>query len=387
MLAKRLESLNPYVPGEQPKDRVYIKLNANENPYPPSPAVPKAITEALNTASHLLALYPDPDATELRKSFAQMLNKTGGVLCNGHQFLSGERQGDFHITPDMVFCGNGTDEVLSFIFYSFFGSEAPLVLPECTYSFYPVYAGFYNIPLKRIPLKSNWSFDINAMMSEVKKDSCGMIFANPNAPTGIGLSCTDIEKMLQDYPSDKVMVVDEAYVDFGGETVLPLLSKYKNLVVVRTSSKSMSFAGMRLGFAIAHPDLIKAIKRVKDSFNHFPVDNIACIAGCAACRDPLYYCNTAESVVKTRGIFVEKISKAGWTVLPSQTNFVMATLVDTDGNVLISGSQAYQKIKEAGILVRLFSTLGIENFLRITIGTDEQMEQLAAVMSEIALIK
>jgi histidinol-phosphate aminotransferase len=387
MLAKRLESLNPYVPGEQPKDRVYVKLNANENPYPPSPAVSKAITEAVNTRSHLLALYPDPDSTELRQSFAQMLNKTGGVFCNGHQYLVGEKESDFHITPDMVFCGNGTDEVLSFIFYSFFGSEAPLVLPEFTYSFYPVYAGFYNIPLKRIPLKSDWSFDINTMMSEVKKDSCGMIFANPNAPTGIGLSCKNIEKMLQDYPSDKVMVVDEAYVDFGGETVLPLLSKYKNLVVVRTSSKSMSFAGMRLGFAIADPELIKAIKTVKDSFNHFPVDNIACIAGCAACTDPVYYCNTAKSVVTTRDIFVEKIVKAGWTVIPSQTNFVMATLVDKDGTLLISGQEAYQKIKNTGILVRHFSTRGIENYIRISIGTDEQMEQLAAVMSEMALIK
>lgn len=364
MFAKRMNELQPYKPGEQPKDRVYIKLNANENPYEPSPAV----MDALKTVEpSSLGLYPDPDSNELKKAIAHSLNKTHGVLVKAKD----QKDLPFEISSDMIFCGNGSDEVLSFVFYAFFDSDKPLVSPEFSYSFYPVYAGYYGIELKKVPLKADFSLDTEKMLAI---DSCGMIFANPNAPTGIALSYDEIRKMLLAYPKDKVFVVDEAYTDFSEHTVLPLLAEFKNLLIIRTFSKSMSFAGMRLGYAIGDPSLIQALITVKNSFNHFPNDVLNQKVGIAACSDTGWYSENCKKIIKTRDEFASKLKENGWTVLPSSTNFV---LTSKDG---FSGLEVYEKIKKEGILVRYFDVDVIRSFVRITIGTDEQMEQLAEIM-------
>lgn len=367
MFAKRLQKLQPYKPGEQPKDRDYIKLNANENPYPPSPKVKEVFKDI---PLQKLALYPDPDSHLLKQAIARSLNKTGGVL------LPAEDQPSlaFEITEDMIFCGNGSDEVLSFVFYAFFDSDKPLVSPEFSYSFYPVYAGYYGIDLKKVPLKEDFSLDTEAMLAI---DSTGMIFANPNAPTGRALSYDEIESMLKVYPKDKVFVVDEAYTDFSGHTVLPLLKKYENLLVIRTFSKSMSFAGMRLGFAIGAPALIEALTTTKNSFNHFPTDAFCQASAIAACSDIEWYSENCRKIMNTRDSFCKALVDSGWNVIPSMTNFL---LVSKEG---MSGKEIYESIKKKGILVRFFDVDVIRNFVRITIGTDEQMNKLLDVMKKL----
>lgn len=369
MISKRIENLKPYVPGEQPKDRPYIKLNANENPYPPPKSVAKKISSVLKKNCGDVMLYPDPDSIELKQSYADFLNESGGVL-SAPQKLS------YNLTHENIFAGNGSDEVLSFIFYAFFDQANPVVIPEHTYSFYPVYAGFYDIPLKKIPLNADFSVDVDAML-DAGKTSTGMIFANPNAPTGIALSLKTIREMLDNYPKDKVFVVDEAYADFGTESALTLLPEYPNLLIVRTSSKSLSFAGMRLGFAVASPELISVLTTVKNSFNHFPVDRLTQSAGIAACKELKYYSNTTKKIVKVRDSFSDFLRNKGWTVLPSNTNFVLAKRPN------VPGKDVYEFIKKQGILVRYFSIPVICDFVRITIGTKEQMEQLESIMAEI----
>lgn len=373
MLAKRLEQLNPYVPGEQPKDRDYIKLNANENPYQPSEKVIKAIKDAVDCHPQNIGLYPDPDVNELRSAIADMLNATGGVFANDK---ASEKLG-FKITPDMIFCGNGSDEVLSFVFYTFFDSDRPLVFPEHTYSFYPVYCGYYNIPMNKIPLKADWTLDKDAMLEQANKTDSATIFANPNAPTGIALTTEEIAQMIEKAPKDKVFIVDEAYADFGKESALPLLAKYENLVIVRTFSKSLSFAGMRLGYVVANPKLIEAVFTVKNSFNHFPVDFIAKTAGVASCKDYPYYAECAKKVVEQRDSFTKFLRDRNWFVIDSQTNFVFAC---KEGR---TGDEIYQAAKKDGILIRLFKTKGIENMVRITIGTKEQMDKLKKTLEEL----
>lgn len=386
MVSERIKKLNPYVPGEQPKDRPYIKLNANENPYPPSPLVKKAVKAAAKKYPQKMALYPDPDSTELKKAIASMLNQCGGVLART-QVSGGKKNGTgaktepspadrlpFTVTPDMIFTGNGSDEVLSFVFYAFFDSNRELILPEHTYSFYPVYAGFYDIPLKKVPLKEDWTLDREKMLALAKEKNSSIIFANPNAPTSLGLTREEIRSMLKEAPKDRIFVVDEAYVDFGGESSLPLLAEFKNLVIVRTFSKSMCGAGLRLGYVVASPELIDCITTVKNSFNHFPVDFMTQQAGIASCSDTGYYAECAKTVAFERDEFIDFLRKNGWYVLDSQTNFVFCK---KDG---LSGDEAYKKIKEKGILVRHFSTKGIEDYLRITIGTREQMAALCSVM-------
>ena len=379
MLAKRLDNLHPYVPGEQPKDRDYIKLNANENPYPPHPSVGLAIKEAVDSSLPRLGLYPDPDANALRSAIADMLNETGGVLCSAN--ISGdtcspapESAIPFKVTPEMIFCGNGSDEVLSFVFYTFFDSDRPLVMPEHTYSFYPVYCGYYNIPMMRVPLTAEWELDKKAMLLEAEKNNSSIIFANPNAPTGIALSRGEVAEMISAAPKDRVFIVDEAYCDFGTESCIPLLKDFKNLVIVRTFSKSLSFAGMRLGYVVADPELIQAVFTVKNSFNHFPVDFLAQTAGIASCRASYYYAQNAKAVVEQRSLLTDFLRERGWFVIPSRTNFVFAK---KDG---LSGETVYQAVKKAGILIRHFATPGIEDFVRITIGTPRQMQALTAVL-------
>ncbi|MBR1405208.1 MAG: histidinol-phosphate transaminase [Treponema sp.] len=388
MLSSRMKNLHPYVPGEQPKDRAYIKLNANENPYPPSPKVIKAVRDAAKAHPEKLALYPDPDSNELKEAIADMLNKSGGVLCranleggkqNGSDALVSPSEFDkipFVVTSDMIYAGNGSDEVLSFVFYAFFDSDRKLVLPEHTYSFYPVYGGFYNIPLEKIPLNSDWTLDTQKMLEAAHREDSGIIFANPNAPTSLGLTRDEVREMLKKAPRDKVFVVDEAYVDFGGESSIPLLAEFQNLVIVRTTSKSLCGAGQRLGYLVANKELVNAVTTVKNSLNHFPIDYLAQQAGIAACKDAGYYVKCAQSVAFERDEFIDFLREKGWSVLDSQTNFVFCK---KDG---VNGEAAYKKIKESGILVRRFDTPGIEEYLRITIGTHEQMHALREVMAE-----
>lgn len=376
MYSKKLRDLKPYVPGEQPADRPYIKLNANENAYPPPQPVVDAVNGALSENPLKLARYPDPDSTVLREAIADMLNKTGGVFANSEKAAAALEASGLKITKDMIFCGNGSDEVLSLLFYTFFDSNESVVSPLHSYSFYPVYAGYYDMNLVRVPLKEDFSLDKEAMLAESKK-ACGMIFANPNAPTGIALSTAEVEEMLKKYPEDKAFVVDEAYADFGTESVLPLLAKYKNLVVVRTFSKSLSFAGMRMGFAVASPEAIAAMTTVKNSFNHFPADVLCQTAATAAAKCTDYFCEKSRAIADTRDRFADGLSKAGYFVVPSSTNFVFAR------HPGLSAPEVYAKVKEAGILIRHFNTPGIENFVRITIGTDEQMNSLLKVMEDL----
>lgn len=382
MISNRMKNLHPYVPGEQPKDRVYIKLNANENPYAPSTKVQDAVVDFVKNNPMKLALYPDPDSLELHAAIAEMLNKTGGVLCNavvdGEDVKPSEKDKiPFTVTPEMVYSGNGSDEVLSFVFYAFFDSGKKLVLPEFTYSFYPVYAGFYNIETDVVPMKKDWSLDTNEMLNRASKNGSGLIFANPNAPSGIGLSRAEIREMLLKADKDEIFVVDEAYCDFGGESCIPLLEEFKNLLIVRTFSKSLCGAGMRLGYIVANPELINYVTTVKNSLNHFPIDAVAQIAGVAACKNPAYYCECAKKVADERETFQNFLSEKGWEYIPSRTNFVLVR------NPKVSGEQVYQKIKKEGILVRHFSTKGIEDYVRITIGTKEQMDALKKAMEAI----
>lgn len=372
MLADRLSQLKPYKPGEQPSDREYIKLNANENPYPPPESVADEINWLLTSSRSKLGLYPDPDSTKLREAIAKHLNQTGGVLA------SEKAVSDLHytITPDMIYCGNGSDEVLSFLYYAFFNNDAPLITPEFSYSFYPVYAGFYNIQLKKVPLKADFSLDVEGLLKDA--DTCtGMLFANPNAPTGIALSMKEIRGMLERFPKDRVFVVDEAYADFGTESVLPLLTDFPNLVVVRTFSKSLSFAGLRMGYIVAAPELIRAVTTVKNSVNHFPADIVCQTAAAAACARTDYYRGTTVSIVTTRDEFRNSLLGAGWEVLPSQTNFVFARKPGK------TGREVYEAVKEQGILIRHFDIPGISDFVRITIGTPDQMQLLFEVMESI----
>ena len=344
MFTERLKSLTPYVPGEQPQDRRYIKLNTNENPYPPSPAVGDYLK---SVDPETLRRYPDPQFNELRGALA-------------------ERYG---VGPEQVFVGNGSDEVLSFMFYAFFDSqEGPLLFPEFTYSFYPVYCDFYGIEFKKIALQDDFAVDIDGFLAA--GPSCGIIFPNPNAPTGIGLPLAKIAHLLEHCPRDRVVAVDEAYIDFGGQSVVRLIEKHPNLIVARTFSKSMSLAGLRLGFAMGDPQLIKALYTVKDAFNSYPVDTLAQQAGLLAVKDQAYYDAVTARVIATRESFRKDLERLAWFQMPSAANFVFA------GKQGISGEEIYQGLKAQGILVRYFNVDGLKNYVRITIGTPEEMAAL-----------
>ena len=382
LISNRVRQLNPYVPGEQPKDRVYIKLNANENPYPPSPVVQKAVIDFVQKNPEKLGLYPDPDSLELHAAIADMLNKSGGVLCRARVEGGEVRPSDqdkipFTVTPEMIYTGNGSDEVLSFVFYAFFDSSKRFVMPQFTYSFYPVYAGFYNIPMDQVPLKEDWSLDVDEMLSRAEKNQGGIIFANPNAPTSLGLTRDQVRQMIKKASSDEIFIVDEAYVDFGGESCIPLLAEFKNLVIVRTFSKSLCGAGQRLGYIVANPELVNIVTTVKNSVNHFPLDAVAQVSGKAACGDVAYYAETSRKVAQVRDDFYNFLCDKGFYVLKSQTNFLFAK------HPSISGDELYQKVKAQGLLIRHFNTPGIEDFVRITIGTPEQMSELRKAIEEI----
>ncbi len=365
MFSTRVNNLNPYVPGEQVEGN-YIKLNANENPYDISQKTHNELLQFVQTKKNTFGLYPDPESLKLRKAIAHMLNESGG-------FLTSNSPLNFTIDENMIFCGNGSDEVLSFLFYSFFDSDKELVAPDLTYSFYPVYSDYYSIPLTKIPVKEDWTLDTEKMMSV--DNFGGMIFANPNAPTGIALSVETIESMLENLASDKIMVVDEAYVDFSTQSALPLLQKYKNVVIVRTFSKSFSLAGMRLGYCIAHPEVISTIMKVKNSFNHFPVDTITQELGRLVCSDWNYYAQTAKTIIADRDAFSSALSAHGWQVLESKTNFVMVK-----NEAGISGLDIYEGLKKHSFLVRYFDNPRTKDWVRISIGKTEDMHSLTKIM-------
>ncbi|MCF8146640.1 MAG: histidinol-phosphate transaminase [Deltaproteobacteria bacterium] len=344
MLAERIKKLKPYVPGEQPQDRKYIKLNTNENPYPPTPRIDPYLK---SFDIEKLRLYPDPLFGRLREAIS-------------------ERYG---IHKHQIFVGNGSDEVLAFAFYAFFDSaQGRLLFPEFSYSFYPVYCDFYNIEYRKVPLKADFSLDIEDYLQE--DPSCGMVFPNPNAPTGILLSLEKITELLNRYPEDRVVVIDEAYIDFGGESAVCLIDRFKNLLITRTFSKSMSLAALRLGFAVGDEKLVDALFCVKDSFNSYPADLFAQNIGEIAMKDTDYYAAITEKIIRTRENVAKQLTDMGWDVLPSGANFILAGRKD------LSGETIYSRLKEYGILVRYFHIDGIKRFVRITIGTDEQMAAL-----------
>lgn len=339
-----VHQLAPYVPGEQPKLANLIKLNTNENPYGPSPKVLEAVKFS---ASDKLRLYPDPMSMELRQTIADY----------------------YHVDSDHVFVGNGSDEVLAHIFNGLFQHSAPLLFPDISYSFYPVYCGLYQIDYQTIALNAELEIDI----SDYAIPNSGIIFPNPNAPTGRLLVLSEIEALLK-MNTDTVVVVDEAYIDFGGESAISLVKDYPNLLVTQTFSKSRSLAGLRVGFAIGHPDLIEALVRVKDSFNSYPIDTVASNAAIEAIKDQPYFEQTRQQVISDREWLVSEMTALGFSVLPSAANFVFAIHPSHDAGELAQG------LRQKNIIVRHFNKPRIDQYLRITIGTHNENQQLLAAL-------
>ncbi|RXS98737.1 histidinol-phosphate transaminase [Acinetobacter junii] len=338
-----VRDLEPYVPGEQPKIQNLLKLNTNENPYPPSPKVVDAVQAVLAHQADALRLYPDPDATALKQAIAKQQN----------------------VDVSQVFVGNGSDEVLAHIFKAFFIQQEPILYPDITYSFYPVYSQFFGVQTKQIPLNEKFEIDI----SDYEQENGGIIITNPNAPTSIALGLDKIEQVLKANPN-RVIVIDEAYVDFGAESAVELVSRYENLVVCQTTSKSRSLAGLRVGFAIAQAHLIAALEAVKNSFNSYPIDRFAIAAAVASFEDQDYFQEQCEKVIASREKLVCNLTELGFNVLPSKANFIFAT------HSLHDAAQLAEKLREQGIIVRYFNKPRINQFLRITIGTDEQNQRL-----------
>ncbi|MDC4264746.1 histidinol-phosphate transaminase [Acinetobacter baumannii] len=344
-----VRELEPYVPGEQPKIQNLLKLNTNENPYPPSPKVVEAVQAVLHEQADALRLYPDPDATALKQAIAKQQN----------------------IDVSQVFVGNGSDEVLAHIFKAFFLQDEPILYPDITYSFYPVYSQFFGTKTKEIPLNESFEIDVR----DYTQPNGGVIITNPNAPTSIALSLAEIEQVLQTNP-DRVVVIDEAYVDFGAESAVSLINRYENLVVCQTTSKSRSLAGLRVGFAIAQSHLIAALEAVKNSFNSYPIDRFAIAAAVASFEDQAYFEEQCQKVISSREKLVRDLTELGFNVLPSKANFIFATHSQHDAG------QLAQKLREQGIIVRYFNKPRINQFLRITVGTDEQNARLVQTLKQ-----
>ncbi|MFC5604535.1 histidinol-phosphate transaminase [Sporosarcina koreensis] len=340
----------PYLPGEQLNDPAIIKLNTNENPYPPSPLVKEAIAEQLEGQ---LRLYPSPTADSLRETIAETVG----------------------VSKDEVFIGNGSDEVLAFSFMAFFHPGKPIHFPSITYSFYPVYAKLFNIPYELVRVNEDFTLPAELFFGS----EGGVILPNPNAPTSLYMELSSIESILINNP-DTVVIIDEAYIDFATVSAVELVKSYENLLVVQTTSKSRSLAGLRVGYAIGHPGLIKALVRIKDSFNSYTIDRLALAGATAAFKDRAYFDKTIMKIKETRSRFIETLQEMGFHVLPSQANFVFATHADR------AASDLYLQLKEEGILVRHFNQPGIENYLRISIGTDEQMDCLLRKLEQLLMV-
>ena len=340
----KIKEIEPYVPGEQPKDKKYIKLNTNENPYSPSAKVIEKI-ESMNLKD--LKLYPDPDVSELRKVIAEYFSQ----------------KIDERITKEQIFVGNGSDEVLALIFMTFFNKGDKVYYPDITYSFYPVYADLFNVKEIKIPLNDNFEIEIQKYF---RLDG-HIIITNPNAPTSIALKLNEIEKIVKNNPT-QLVVIDEAYVDFGAESSMKLVNKYDNVLVVQTFSKSRSFAGMRLGYAIGSENIIEGLNRLKFSFNSYTVDRISIEAGIESFKDDDYFVKTNAKIIETREKTVKKLKELGFKVLNSSANFIFIS-----HNKVFAGD-LYKNLKDNGVLVRYFAKDRIDNYLRVTIGTDEDME-------------
>lgn len=335
-----VKTLVPYVPGEQPKLTKLVKLNTNENPYGPSP---KAIEAMRAELTDDLRLYPDPNGDLLKQAVADY----------------------YGVQTRQVFLGNGSDEVLAHIFHGLFQHDLPLLFPDISYSFYPVYCGLYGIDHIQVPLDEQ--FQIRP--ADYARPNGGIIFPNPNAPTGCVLALDAVEQLLQASP-DSVVVVDEAYIDFGGATAISLVDRYPNLLVTQTLSKSRSLAGLRVGLAVGHPDLIEALERVKNSFNSYPLDRLAIVGAAAAFNDKAYFQQTCQAVIDSREQLADELQKRGFDVLPSAANFIFARHPQQDA----AGIAA--KVREQGVIVRHFKQERIAQFLRISIGTPEQNQAL-----------
>lgn len=338
--------LDPYIPGEQPQDQQYLKLNTNESPYPPSPEVAKAIS---NFDTELLRLYPDPESTELRQ-----------VLATQHG-----------VNPDQVFVGNGSDEVLAHSFQAFFKQSNPILFPDISYSFYPVYCALYEIEFEKVPLDKDFCIDIE----NYQLPNGGIILPNPNAPTGIALSLTRIKSLLG--KTDSVVIVDEAYVDFGAESATSLIDQHDNLLVTQTFSKSRSLAGLRLGYALGNVELIEALNRVKNSFNSYPIDRLASITAIASVKDQAYFEQCNQKIIDSREQLSQLLATLGFQVYPSSSNFIF---VEHEHK---AAAELYQELKQAGILVRYFKSPRIDNCLRITIGSQQDCYALVDALKAI----
>jgi histidinol-phosphate aminotransferase len=342
-----VRGLTPYVPGEQPRLPDLVKLNTNENPYGPSP---KALAAIRAETGENLRLYPDPDAERLKQAIAAHWN----------------------VAPRQVFVGNGSDEVLAHAFMALLKHERPLLFPDITYSFYPVYCRVYGIRHEAVPLDDNFEIDIE----DYARPNGGIVLANPNAPTGGLLSVARIEQLVTAHP-DSVVVLDEAYIDFGGDSAIPLVARHPNLLVVHTLSKSRSLAGLRVGFAIGHTDLIEALDRVKNSFNSYPLDRLAIAGATAAIEDVEHFERTRHAVMDTRDRLGTDLSACGFEVLPSAANFIFARHAGRDAGELAA------QLRERRIIVRHFKLPRIDQFLRITVGTNAQCDALVGALKDI----
>ncbi|MCG7996309.1 MAG: histidinol-phosphate transaminase [Candidatus Thiodiazotropha taylori] len=342
-----IDKLSPYVPGEQPKLARLVKLNTNENPYGPSPKVIEAIRAE---AGESLRRYPQADSAELRTVVADY----------------------YALQADQVFVGNGSDEVLAHAFFALFQQPKPLLFPDISYSFYPVYCGLYNIDYRTIPLREDFSIGVD----DYQQENGGIIFPNPNAPTGRLLALSDIEQLLK-RNRDSAVVVDEAYIDFGGESAASLINSYPNLLVVQTLSKSRSLAGLRIGLAMGDAGLIEALIRVKDSFNSYPMDRIGAKAAIASFKDEDYFQQIRQQIISSRENLTDALTKLGFQVVPSAANFVFASHPGLQAETISA------KLREQGVIVRHFKQPRIKDFLRITVGTAEENQRLLEALQQI----
>lgn len=342
-----VKNIKPYTPGEQPKDKKYIKLNTNENPYPPSPRVITAIKEAANED---LKLYPDPNCDILKAAIAERCA----------------------LSPEQIFAGNGSDEILAFAFLAFFDPGKTIFFPAISYSFYPVYANLFQIPYKPIPLREDFSLPID----QFKQPNNGIVIANPNAPTGKYLPVEDIKTILENN-MDTVVVIDEAYIAFGGESAVRLVSDFPNLLLIYTLSKSHSLAGLRVGYAIGNSDLIAALERIKNSINNYTLDRLAITGAVEAMRDEDYFLMTRAKVIATRHRVYNELSKLSFQCVESKANFLFISHPQFRADFL------FKELRLKGILVRYFNKPGIDNHLRVSIGSDDEMDIFLAKMKEI----
>ncbi|WP_034636537.1 histidinol-phosphate transaminase [Chitinivibrio alkaliphilus] len=351
-----IQGLEPYQAGEQPQDKAYVKLNTNENPYGPSPRAQEVLRQIPFSD---LRLYPDPESLKLRQSIATYYGRS----------------------VEEVFVGNGSDEILAFVYMAFFQGKRPIRIPSITYSFYPVYCNMFNVDAVLEPLEDDFTLNLDSYST----DNGGIIFPNPNAPTGRAVPLEEIRQLLQ-RNTDSVVVVDEAYADFGAESAVDLVEEFPNLLVVQTFSKSRSLAGLRVGFAIGNADLIAGLSTVKDSFNSYPVDRISLEVCAAAMDDHDYFVECCEKIKATRERVSQQLSSWGFSVLPSQANFIFVK-----PPAPITAEKMYLQLKEKGVLVRYFHNKpGIKEFCRISIGSDAEMdifmEKMSSILSSVGVV-